>query len=118
MRVLGIDPGTRHLGWGVVERNGTRLQHIAHGVIDTDTEQSLAPRLVGDHRNAEPVDFGRSFEPADRAWTMKDRSVPGHIGDPREASAEKGETLFRVFSESVVALLERVLAWDGKSWNG
>ena len=34
MRVLGIDPGTRHLGWGVVERNGTRLVHVAHGVID------------------------------------------------------------------------------------
>ena len=46
MRVLGIDPGTRHLGWGVVERQGTRLVHIAHGVIDTDTEQGLAPRLV------------------------------------------------------------------------
>jgi crossover junction endodeoxyribonuclease RuvC len=46
MRVLGIDPGTRHLGWGVVERIGTRLVHVAHGVIDTDTEQGLAPRLV------------------------------------------------------------------------
>lgn len=46
MRVLGIDPGTRHLGWGVVEREGTRLVHVAHGVIDTDTEQGLAPRLL------------------------------------------------------------------------
>lgn len=46
MRVLGIDPGTRHLGWGVVERVGTRLTHVAHGVIDTDTEQGLASRLV------------------------------------------------------------------------
>ncbi len=46
MRVLGIDPGTRHLGWGVVERIGTRLVHVAHGVIDTDTEQGLAPRLI------------------------------------------------------------------------
>jgi crossover junction endodeoxyribonuclease RuvC len=46
MRVLGNDPGTRHLGWGVVERDGTRLVHVAHGVIDTDTEQGLASRLV------------------------------------------------------------------------
>jgi len=46
MRVLGIDPGTRHLGWGVVDRIGTRLSHVAHGVIDTDTEQGLAPRLI------------------------------------------------------------------------
>jgi creatinine amidohydrolase len=34
------------------------------------------------------------------------------------ASAEKGEILFRVFSDDVVALLERVVKWDGKSWNG
>lgn len=46
MRVLGIDPGTRHLGWGVVERAGTRLCHVAHGVIDTDTEHGLASRLI------------------------------------------------------------------------
>jgi crossover junction endodeoxyribonuclease RuvC len=46
MRVLGIDPGTRHLGWGVVERVGTRLLHVAHGVIDTDVSGTLAERLV------------------------------------------------------------------------
>ena len=33
MRVLGIDPGTRRFGWGLVTRQGTRLIHIAHGVI-------------------------------------------------------------------------------------
>ncbi|MEO8797286.1 MAG: crossover junction endodeoxyribonuclease RuvC, partial [Polyangiaceae bacterium] len=46
VRVLGIDPGTRLLGWGIVERNGTRLTHIAHGVIRTREEWSLAERLV------------------------------------------------------------------------
>ncbi len=42
----------------------------------------------------------------------------GHTGDPRHATAEKGETIFRVFSNDVVKLLERVLKWDGKSWEG
>ncbi len=46
MIVLGIDPGTRHLGWGIVERRGTRLFHRAHGVIDTDQSEPLARRLV------------------------------------------------------------------------
>jgi crossover junction endodeoxyribonuclease RuvC len=45
MIVLGIDPGTRHLGWGVVRRDGTRPSHVAHGVIDTDTTASIAVRL-------------------------------------------------------------------------
>lgn len=45
MIVLGIDPGTRHLGWGVVRRDGTRPSHVAHGVIDTDVRASIAARL-------------------------------------------------------------------------
>jgi crossover junction endodeoxyribonuclease RuvC len=44
--VLGLDPGTRHFGWGLVARNGTRLSHIAHGVIDTDVTGIIAERLV------------------------------------------------------------------------
>ncbi len=46
MIVIGIDPGTRHLGWGIIQCVGTRLQHIAHGVVHTDTTASLAYRLV------------------------------------------------------------------------
>lgn len=46
MRVLGIDPGSRHLGWGVLERRGTRIEHVAHGVIDTDLRGTFAERLI------------------------------------------------------------------------
>ncbi len=46
IRVLGIDPGTRLMGWGVVERNGTRITHIAHGVIRAGEQLPLAERLV------------------------------------------------------------------------
>lgn len=46
MRVLGVDPGTRHLGWGVLERVGTRITHVAHGVIDTHADRELWHRLV------------------------------------------------------------------------
>jgi len=76
----------------------------------------LAPKLVGALDKLDPVPFGSAFEPASRGWTTKDRTVMGHIGDPRAATAEKGEALFRVFTEDVVALLERVVRWNGKSW--
>lgn len=78
----------------------------------------IAPHLVGDLSKVEPVEFGSAFEPASRGWITKDRTEQGHIGDPRHATAEKGETLFRVFSDDVVKLLERVIAWDGRGWNG
>jgi creatinine amidohydrolase len=85
---------------------------------ETSMMLRLAPHLVGDLSQVEAVDFGNPFEPASRGWITKDRTAPGHIGDPRFATAEKGETLFRTFTDDVVALVERVLAWDGRSWSG
>jgi crossover junction endodeoxyribonuclease RuvC len=46
VRVLGIDPGSRHLGWGVLHREGSRIEHVAHGVIDVDLEGTFADRLI------------------------------------------------------------------------
>jgi crossover junction endodeoxyribonuclease RuvC len=46
MRVLGLDPGLRHTGWGVIDAASHRLAHIADGVIDVATGQPLADRLV------------------------------------------------------------------------
>jgi creatinine amidohydrolase len=85
---------------------------------ETSMMLRLAPHLVGDLKKVEAVEFGTPFEPATRGWVTQDRSQAGHIGDPRPATAEKGETLFRTFSEDVVQMLERVAQWDGKSWSG
>lgn len=46
MLVLGVDPGSRHLGWGLLAQDGTRIDHVAHGVIDIDTGGTFAGRLV------------------------------------------------------------------------
>jgi crossover junction endodeoxyribonuclease RuvC len=46
MIVLGLDPGTRNFGWGVVRKTGTRLSHVGHGVISVDEDLPLAERLV------------------------------------------------------------------------
>jgi crossover junction endodeoxyribonuclease RuvC len=43
---LGIDPGTLHLGWGVVSREGNHLCHVAHGVIHLDGRTAIADRLA------------------------------------------------------------------------
>ncbi len=46
MLVIGIDPGTRYLGWGLVHREGSRLKHVAHGVIVPAKGDPLAQRLL------------------------------------------------------------------------
>jgi creatinine amidohydrolase len=94
----------------------TRMGHACEW--ETSMILKLAPNLVRDHAKTPEVEFGNAFEPASRGWTMPDRSEPGHIGDPRIATAEKGEALFRVFGEGLGKLLDRVIAWDGRSWNG
>jgi creatinine amidohydrolase len=85
---------------------------------ETSMMLRLAPHLVGDYKKAPAVALGRSFDPAARGWITKDLTEAGHVGEPSLATPEKGETLFRLFSDDVVKLLERVVSWDGASWNG
>jgi crossover junction endodeoxyribonuclease RuvC len=46
MRVLGLDPGLRHTGWGVIDVDGNHLAHVADGVAHSAADQPLAARLV------------------------------------------------------------------------
>jgi len=45
IRVLGLDPGLRHTGWGVIDVAGNRLSFVADGTINTDEKQDLSYRL-------------------------------------------------------------------------
>ena len=45
IRIIGIDPGLRRTGWGVIESDGVRLAYIASGHIASDAENDLANRL-------------------------------------------------------------------------
>jgi crossover junction endodeoxyribonuclease RuvC len=45
MRLIGLDPGLRLTGWGVIDVAGNRLRHVAHGVVKVPADQSLAERL-------------------------------------------------------------------------
>jgi crossover junction endodeoxyribonuclease RuvC len=45
IRIIGIDPGLRRTGWGVVEADGVRLAYVASGLITSDAEADLAYRL-------------------------------------------------------------------------
>ncbi|WP_323785645.1 crossover junction endodeoxyribonuclease RuvC [Thalassovita sp.] len=54
MRVLGIDPGLRNLGWGVIEAEGSRLTHVANGVCHSEGTD-LALRLLSLYRQLSEV---------------------------------------------------------------
>ena len=46
MRLLGLDPGLRKTGWGIIEATDGRLRHIANGTIESDGELGTAERLA------------------------------------------------------------------------
>ncbi|WP_374574232.1 crossover junction endodeoxyribonuclease RuvC [Phenylobacterium sp.] len=46
LRILGLDPGLRRTGWGVIAVDGARLSHVAHGVIAPDAAAPFAERLL------------------------------------------------------------------------
>ncbi|WP_334127654.1 crossover junction endodeoxyribonuclease RuvC [Sneathiella sp.] len=55
MRLLGLDPGLRHTGWGVIEAEGNSLRHLANGAISSDASGDLSRRLVDLYTGIEAV---------------------------------------------------------------
>jgi crossover junction endodeoxyribonuclease RuvC len=55
IRILGLDPGLAHMGWGIIDVSGSRLAHVAHGVIATRAASGLGVRLMELHREISAV---------------------------------------------------------------
>jgi crossover junction endodeoxyribonuclease RuvC len=55
VRILGLDPGLRRTGWGVVEIAGNALSYVACGSVETDKEADLAVRLAELHQGLAAV---------------------------------------------------------------
>ncbi len=101
---------------GISGLSQSSMQHACEW--ETSMILQLHPELVKDHKNAETIEPGNSFLPAQRAWIIPDRTATGHIGEPNVATAEKGEQLLQLFSDGVREFIQRVIDWDGKSWEG
>lgn len=66
IRILGLDPGLRRTGWGVIDAQGSRLCHVANGTVQSDDALPLAQRLVQLHAGLVEVL---------RAWTPDEAAV-------------------------------------------
>jgi crossover junction endodeoxyribonuclease RuvC len=96
IRILGLDPGLSAMGWGVIEVSGSRLGHVAHGVIATKPVDGLGVRLMLLHRAL--VEIIQSHAPAaiavEQAFVARDPQAALKIGHARAvallAAAEAG----------------------------
>ena len=87
MRVLGIDPGLRNLGWGVIEAEGSRIRHVANGVCHSSGD-SLALRLLSLHDQL--LDLCHQYEPdqaaVEHTFVNKDGAGTLKLGQARGAA--------------------------------
>ena len=84
MRVLGIDPGLRNLGWGVIEAQGSRLTHVANGIIRSNGED-LATRLLSLHVGLSAVvaAYGPDAAAVEQTFVNKDAVATLKLGQAR-----------------------------------
>ncbi len=65
VRIIGLDPGLRNTGWGVIESEGSRLIYVADGAVHSDAEAPLAERLLQIH--AQVMEVLREYAPDEAA---------------------------------------------------
>ncbi|NNF72419.1 MAG: crossover junction endodeoxyribonuclease RuvC [Rhodobacteraceae bacterium] len=84
MRVLGIDPGLRALGWGVIDVDGSRLSHVANGTCrSVGTE--LAARLLSLHEQLTAVlaTYGPCAAAVEQTFVNRDGAGTLKLGQAR-----------------------------------
>ena len=113
MRVMGLDPGLRALGWGIVDVSGSRLTHVANGVCRTGPG-ALAPRLASLFEDLSEI-FNR-FAPTEAAveqtFVNKDGAGTLKLGQaraiallvPARAGIEVGEYAPNAIKKAVVGV--------------
>jgi len=55
MRVLGLDPGLRVTGWGIIDVDGNKLSHVGHGTVKTNSDETTAVRLLQIHEGLSAI---------------------------------------------------------------
>jgi len=85
VRILGLDPGLGRMGWGAIDCEGTRLAHVAHGVIVTRAGESLGLRLLALHVEVSRIiaDLHPGAIAVEQAFVHKDPSAALKLGHAR-----------------------------------
>lgn len=85
IRILGIDPGLRRTGWGVVEIDGNRLTFIGCGSVETNDKAELALRLLAIHDGLFRVveEFAPDEAAVEATFVNKDASATLKLGQAR-----------------------------------
>ena len=113
MRVIGIDPGLRNMGWGIVDVDGPRLRHVANGIAKSEGKD-LGKRLLSLH--AQLTDVVLTYAPdaaaVEQTFVNKDGAGTLKLGQargiamlvPAQAGLEIGEYAPNAVKKAVVGV--------------
>ncbi|MCC5991396.1 MAG: crossover junction endodeoxyribonuclease RuvC [Rhodobacteraceae bacterium] len=114
MRVIGIDPGLRNLGWGIIEAEGSRLRHIGNGVCHSDPGGTLAARLLELHSQLTEVirQYRPNMAAVEQTFVNKDAVATLKLGSargiallvPAQAGLQVGEYAPNAVKKAVVGV--------------
>ncbi len=115
IRILGVDPGLRNTGWGLIEAAGSRLSFIACGSIETDAATSLAERLATIHRSlAGLVERERPHEAAvEETFVNRDPQSTLKLGQARGVTLASLALTGLPVSEYAANLIKRTVVGVG-----
>lgn len=85
IRIMGLDPGLNHMGWGIIDVTGVRLSHVANGAISTTTADTLAVRLLKLHTELTRLiaEYTPGAMSVEQAFVAKDPAAALKLGHAR-----------------------------------
>lgn len=85
VRIIGIDPGLRRTGWGVIEAEGNRLIYVACGSVEPQDDLPLSGRLLAIHEGLAAVLFNHKPSEAavEQTFVNKDGVATLKLGQAR-----------------------------------
>ena len=117
MIVLGIDPGTAALGFGIVERTGGRLRAVDHGCFVTSADLSLPARLLAIH--GQVVELIELHQPdlvsVERLFFSKNVQTAFAVGQARGVVLLAAEQHGLPVSEATPSEVKSAIAGDGRA---
>lgn len=117
MRVLGIDPGSETLGWGVVEGTGSKYAAVDFGTVKASTKLAFSKRLLTMYIGVSDV-IGR-FEPdvlsIEEAFYAKNASVALKLGQVRGVILVLAEQRKLEIAEYAARLIKQTVVGYGNA---
>jgi hypothetical protein len=106
IRILGLDPGLQHTGWGLIESDGYRLRFVAEGVVSTSARDALGDRLLILHQGL--AEAFANLQP-DEAASKKGTDTPSFYFKARLMVASQRRDMVKESECDVRALIAFLL---------